>query len=489
MSSMDSGDAVPLIHTAKLKCEQRSVRAVKRFLVGLIVVLCGLNAGAEKPNIIFINVDDLGVMDVDYNSDRYLTPNLRRLCSVGMVYSEAYAAASESAPSRASVMSGQYPARHGIYTDASSGAGLSKDRKLVPIKSETFLPLENVTLAEALKKGGYKTVHLGKWNIGEDPTKQGFDVNIGGDASGSPKGGYFVPFTEGPMVEYNEDYEEGTHMVDVLTDQALKYMKIHEEEPFFMSLNFYSVHTPLVAVPWLVGQHDASVVNPKYASMVQMVDAGIGRILDAVYTLGLRNNTIIVFTSDNGGVKKISDQTPFRSGKGSYFDGGLRVPLVISWHGKTAKAGLCEVPVSGIDFYPTFLEIAGLKVPEGKVLDGVSLVPLFKKRGKIEDRPLFWHFPFYIESVNGKADDGYDEKFLTRPGTTVRMGRWKLHEYYEDGRIELYDLGADPIERMNFKHINVRTAERLHNALKEWREKIGAPIPTELNPEYVPSAK
>ncbi len=462
---------------------------MKRLLLGLTAFLCGLNAWTERPNIILINVDDLGVMDVDYNSDRYITPNIRRLCSVGMVFSEAYAAAAEGAPSRACIMSGQYTPRHGIYAGADADGGPAEQRKLLPVESARFLPLENVTIAEALKKGGYKTVHLGKWQIGEDPTEQGFDVNIGGDASASPVGGYFVPFSEGPMTEYNDAYEAGTHLADVLADQALKYMQIHQEEHFFMSLNFYSVHTPLVAVPWFIGQHDASVVNPEYASMVQKVDSAIGRILDAVYTLGLRDNTIIVFTSDNGGVKSISDQTPFRSGKGSYFDGGLRVPLVISWHGQTAQAGLCEIPVSNIDFYPTFLEIAGLKPPEGKILDGVSLVPLFKKRGTIEERPLFWHFPVYIKSENGKSDDARDEYFMTRPGSAVRMGRWKLHEYYEDGRTELYDLGSDPKELMNFKHINVRTAERLHKLLDDWREATGAPVPAEPNPDYAAPAE
>ncbi len=461
---------------------------MKRFILGLTVILCGLHAGAERPNIIFINVDDLGVMDVDYNSDRYITPNIRRLCSVGMVYSEAYAAAANCAPSRACVMSGQYTPRHGVYTVDSSERGASKHRKLIPTENTKFLAEENVTIAEALKKGGYKTVHIGKWHLSDDPTTQGFDVNIGGDASGSPKGGYFVPFTKGVMTEFNDQYEEGTHLVDVLTDQAVKYMQIHRDEPFFMNLNFYSVHTPIVAVPWLVGQHDASVVNPQYASMVQMVDKGIGRILDAVYMLGLRDDTIIVFTSDNGGVKKISDQTPFRSGKGSYFDGGIRVPLVISWHGKTDKSGLCEVPVSGIDFYPTFLEIAGLDAPKGKILDGVSLVPLFKKRGTIEERPLFWHFPVYLQKYAGKGDDAHDEYFRTRPGSAVRMGRWKLHEYFEDSRIELYDLGSDPAERMNFQHLHTATAKRLHTALKEWREATGAPVPAEPNPDFVPPA-
>ncbi|QBG46947.1 hypothetical protein EGM51_05895 [Verrucomicrobia bacterium S94] len=289
------------------------------------------------------------------------------------------------------------------------------------------------------------------------------------------------------MVEYNERYKRGTHLVDVLTDQAVKFMQINQENPFFMSLQFYSVHAEREPVPGLVEKYDPSTVDPVYASMVEMVDMGIGRILDAVRDLGLKNNTMIVFTSDNGGVKAVSDQTPFRSGKGSYFDGGIRVPLVISWPGHSAQAALCEVPVTGVDFYPTFLEAAGVKAPKGKVLDGVSLIPLLKKHGSIPERPIFWHFPVYQESLAGKADDAHDEYFLTRPGSAVRMGRWKLHEYFEDGRIELYDLAADPAERMNFQHLHVKTTKKLHNALVEWRKATGAPVPDQPNPEYRPA--
>lgn len=456
----------------------------------IVLSLCLLAAMASaKPNIILINVDDLGTMDVDYHSDRYITPNVRKICGQGMVFSDAYSAAAQGVPSRASIMSGQYAPRHGIYTSGDPAEGDTQHRKLIPSETAKFLPLENVTIAEALKKGGYKTIHIGKWNLGEDPTEQGFDTNIGGDASGIPEGGYFVPFTGGVMAEYNDQYKKGTHLVDVLTDQAVKYMQINREEPFFMNLCFYSVHEPLVSVPWLVSKYDVSTVNPKFASMVEMMDQGVGRIVDAVYKLRLQNNTIIVFMGDNGGVKHISDQAPFRSGKGSYFDGGLRIPFIIAWPGHSSKAALCEIPVTGVDLYPTFLDAAGIKPPEGKVLDGVSLMPLLKKRATIPERPIFWHFPIYTETNTGKDDDAHDEHFLTRPGSAIRLGRWKLHHYFEDGRIELYDLAGDPAERMNFQHLHTRTRDKMLAMLNEWRESTGAPIPSELNPEYQPPAE
>ena len=335
---------------------------------------------------------------------------------------------------------------------------------------------------------GYKTIHLGKWHLGADPTQQGFDVNIGGDQSGSPTGGYFSPFKTGSMVPYNDSYPEGTHRVDIFADQAVKFMQIYRDQPFFMYMSFYSVHTKLESVPGLVEKYDPSNVNPTYASMIEKMDQGIGKIVTALKQLNLKNNTLIVFTSDNGGLKKTSSQAPYRSGKGSYFDGGIRVPLVVRWPGHVAP-GLCEVPVSGIDLYPTFLDAAGAKVPAGKILDGVSLIPLFQKYGTLQERPLFWHFPIYLQQYSGKKDDAHDAHFRTRPGSAIRLGKWKLHEYFEDGRIELYDLAADPSERMNFAHIHPKKASEMHQVLKDWRKKLNAPVPTQLNPAYDPTAE
>ncbi|MDF7799897.1 sulfatase [Pontiellaceae bacterium B1224] len=455
--------------------------------VGLILLLM-VGSAMARPNIVYITVDDLGIMDVGFNSTRYLTPSLYRLCAEGTVFSEAYAAAANCAPSRASVMSGQYTPRHGVYTVGSSERGPSNLRKLIPTENTEFLSLDNVTIAEVLQKRGYATMHVGKWHLGEDPTQQGFDVNMGGDKFGSPKGGYFSPFTQESMKVFNDRYPTGTHRVEIFTDQAINFMQIHREEPFFIHLSYYSVHTPLEEVPKMVNKYDGSKVNRAYASMIEKVDQGVGLILEALDRLHLTSNTLVVFTSDNGGVCSTSSQAPFRAGKGSYFDGGIRVPLIVRWPGHAAAANLCEVPVSGIDLYPTFLEAAELRVPRGKVLDGVSLVPLFEKWGEIPERPLFWHFPVYLEKYAGKEDGAHDADFRTRPGSAVRLGKWKLHEYFEDGRLELYDLGADPAERMNFAAIHPEKTAAMHKLLVDWRAELNAPVPTELNPDYDPEA-
>ena len=221
--------------------------------------------------------------------------------------------------------------------------------------------------------------------------------------------------------------------------------------------------------------------------MIEKMDQCIGKILDAVEKLGLKNNTLVVFTSDNGGIRKISTQSPYRAGKGSYFDGGIRVPLVVRWPAVIKKRSSCSVPVIGIDFYPTFLEAAELKVPKGKVLDGESLMPILRNEGEIPDRPLFWHFPVYLQNYAGAKDDSHDILFRTRPGSAIRIGSWKLHEYFEDGRVELYDLAGDASEWVNLAAIHSSKAAEMHQVLKDWREDIGAPVPTELNPEYEPS--
>ncbi len=451
-------------------------------------LFCLAAAAFAKPNIIYINADDLGIMDVGFNSERYRTPNLDQLRMEGMLFTDAYAPAANCAPSRACVMSGQYSPRHGVYTVANSDRGSSKDRKLVPIKNTEHLEPENLTLAAALRDGGYKTIHLGKWHVGKDPLQQGFDVNIGGDQSGSPSGGYFSPFGKGSMKPYNDAYPKGTHRVDIFADQAIRFMRENRKNPFFMHMAYYSVHSKLEPVPEFIGKYQGRKdIDPVYASMIEKMDQGIGKIMAELDRLGLRENTLVLFCSDNGGICKTSSQRPFRSGKGSYFEGGIRVPLVVRWPGKVKALSMCEVPVIGTDFYPTFLEVAGLPVPAGKLLDGESLVPLLTQNGTFPERALFWHFPIYLQKYAGAGDDAHDALFRTRPGSAVRMGGWKLHEYFEDGRLELYDLEADPGERMNMAGIHPEKCAKMHAVLKKWRDATKAPVPDTPNPDYVES--
>lgn len=458
-------------------------------ILSCVVLTLGLwGAGvtaAEQPNILYINADDYGVMDVGFNSDLYRTPNLDQLRAEGMLFTDAYAPASNCAPSRACVLSGQYGPRHGVYTVNSSERGNTKNRKLIPIKNTLHLDPDMMTMADALKAGGYTTIHLGKWHVGKDPLKQGFDINIGGDDSGSPAGGYHSPFKRGSMKQYDKQYPKGTHRVDIYADQAIQFMRAHQDQdaPFFMHMAYYAVHTPLQAVPEFVDQYKGLEVNAVYASMVEKMDEGIGKILDELEVLGLAENTLVVFCSDNGGVTDHADQTPYRAGKGSYFEGGIREPLIVRWPGKIAPNSTCEVPVSAIDFFPTFLEAGQLPVPEGKILDGVSLMPLLTQDGSIAERTLYWHFPIYLQGYQNKGDF-HDSIFRTRPGSALRQGKWKLHEYFEDGRLELYDLEADLGERKNLVDSHPEKAAELHRLLKEWRAEIGAAVPTELNPKY-----
>jgi arylsulfatase A-like enzyme len=426
-------------------------------------------------------------MDVGFNSERYLTPNIDRLRAEGMLFTDAYAPAANCAPSRACVFSGQVGPRHGVYTVGSSERGKAQDRKLIPVKNTNHLAPGMLTLAEALKAGGYRTIHLGKWHLGDDPLEQGFDENVGGDSAGSPYGGYFAPFGKGAMKPLDDLYPKGTHRVDIFADRAVRFLRQNKAKPFFMHMAFYSVHTGIAPVPGLVEKYKGKAgVHAAYASMVEKMDQGIGKILDELAALGLKENTLVVLCSDNGGIRKFSQQDPYRSGKGSYFEGGVRVPLVVRWPGHIAAGSTCSVPVSGIDFFPTFLEAGGLAVPEGKVLDGLSLMPLLTQAGPLPDRALFWHFPVYLQKYAGAADDSHDPKFRTRPGCAMRMGKWKLHEYFEDGRLELYDLDADLGERNNLASAHPEKAGELHRLMLRWREAVGAPVPTELNPKYKP---
>ena len=439
---------------------------------------------AGQPNIIYINADDLGVMDVGFNNGKYQTPNIDQLRGEGMLFTDAYAPAANCAPSRACVMSGQYGPRHGVYTVGNSDRGNAKHRKLIPIKNTEHLEPDNLTMAGALKAGGYKTIHLGKWHLGDDPTRQGFDINVGGYAAGSPKGGYFIP-VKGEVAKYNDQYPKGTHIADIFSDEATRFIRANKNQAFFMHMAYYLVHSPIQAVPGLVEKYgDAKDKGAAYASMVEKMDESIGRILVELDAQGLRENTLVLFCSDNGGIAKISSQAPFRAGKGSYFEGGIREPLVVRWPGRIKPNSICTVPVIATDFYPTFLEAAGIAQPDGKILDGESLMPLLTGKGAFPERTLFWHFPIYLQKYGGVADEAHDPLFRTRPGSALRQGKWKLHEYFEDGHIELYDLENDLGERNNMAGNRPEKAAELHRLLKQWRTATNAPVPSEPNPKY-----
>ena len=447
-------------------------------------------AAAEKPNIIYINIDDLGWADVGINGSKYHeTPHIDRLAREGMIFSNGYAAAANCAPSRACAITGQYTPRHGVYTVENSDRGDAKDRKLIPTKNTQFIKDANMTFGHALQQAGYATVTIGKWHVSKDPLKNGFDINIGGSSAGGPySGGYHSPFKY-PNLEVKE---KGVYLTDLVTDKAIEQIQRLKANPFCIYLPYFMIHGPLQAKAELVEKYKnkkptATQDNPVYAAMVETMDKNIGRLMQALKDEGVDENTMVIFTSDNGGVNVVNMQTPLRGGKGMYYEGGIREPFFVRWP-KVIKAGsVCDTPVTNMDFFPTFCEMAGTTAPKGKVLDGVSLMPLFKG-GNIAPRALYWHFPIYLEkygSATSKAmREARDPLFRTRPGSVIREGDWKLHEYFEDGGLELYNLVEDMSEQKNLAQTHSGKAEELKAMLDAWRKEINAPVPSERNPQY-----
>lgn len=461
------------------------MRKFRKLLFLLLII--NMNAFAQpQPNILLIFVDDMGWRDVGFmGSEFYETPNLDALAAEGMIFTNAYASASNCAPSRACLMSGQWTPRHGIYTVAGSDRGESKTRKLIPTPNNTVLPDSQYTLAEALKDAGYVTCHAGKWHLNDDPTTQGFDVNIGGNHAGNP-GSYYPPYRNVPSLEPpTEDY----YLTNLVMDKTLQFLSGVDEQPFFIYYSPYAVHTPIHPVKELLPKYMNKVGwngqnNAEYATMIKNLDNQIGRLIDELKKAGKLDDTFILFTSDNGGHYRITKQWPLRSGKGSYYEGGIREPMFVRWPGKVPPGSITDVPVSNLDFYPTFLEIAGVDKPAGKILDGQSLIKTLKGNWTMKERPLFWHFPIYLEAYVKEGDRTQDPLFRTRPGSAMRLGDWKLIHYFENNDFELYNLKEDIAENNNLAETNPEKLNELLMVLENWRKKTNAPVPQELNPEY-----
>lgn len=451
---------------------------------------CGAAASApapQQPNIILINIDDFGWADTGYRgSGYYETPNIDRLHSRGISFVNAYAGAANSAPSRACLLTGLNTPRHGVYTVNPAERGRARDRKLVPCANNSAVPENFVLLPQALRDAGYQTCHIGKWHVTSDPTTRGMDVNIGGYEAGHPKT-YFSPYRNPNL----EDGPVDENLTDRLADEAVRYISsVDRRKPFFLYFATYAVHTPLQGKPELVEKYSRKQPtdahsNPVYAAMVETMDAAVGRVLAAVEENGISENTLIVFTSDNGGVYHISRQWPLRAGKGSFYEGGIREPFIIYQKGRYEGGVEYDHPVSQLDLYPTFAALAGAR-PDID-FDGVSLLP-FLDEGKsryLDRRTLYWHFPAYLEAYKG-LNEARDPLFRARPLSVIRRGEWKLIHNYEDGVDELYNLADDPSEKHDVAAAHPSVVRRLHADLKKWLEKTHAPIPTELNPKYEP---
>ena len=452
------------------------------FLVLLIALTSCGKKDSELPNIVLIVADDLGWKDLGFmGSSYYETPNLDLLAGEGMVFLQAYAAAANCAPSRACMMTGMYTTAHGIYTVASSERGDPRTRRLIPATNTDTLHNRFFTLAEALKQAAYTTVNIGKWHLGYDPCTQGMDYNVGGSIWGHPKS-YFAPY-----IQPNLEAPEGEYLTDRLTEEAMVFMEQNSRKPFFLYLPYYAVHTPIQAKAGLeqkyVNKGAASCQdNASYAGMVDNLDSCIGRLMEELDILGLSENTLVIFTSDNGGIREISCQDPLRSGKGSYYEGGIRVPLIFRWPGIIENGSVSKESVINLDFYPTLMQITGQESPAN--LDGLSLWPLLSGEDGLIERPIFFHFPVYLQAYKKGYDDGRDPLFRTRPGSVIIEGDRKLHYYYEDGGTELYNLNSDPGERKNMASINtIKTAELLAK-LEAWLKEEQAPVYFELNPHF-----
>lgn len=442
------------------------------------------NAENQRPNIVLFFIDDLGWRDMGFmGSDFFETPHIDRLADDSMKFTAAYSAAPNCAPSRACLMSGLYTPRHGVYTVGDPARGKIRYRKLIPAENNTVLDDRFTTIAERLSQSGYRCASVGKWHLGKSPLSQGFQVNIAGNPSGSPRGGYFSPF-KNPQLS---DGEQGEYLTDRLTTEACQFIKDNVKSPFFLFLTHYAVHTPLQAKEQDIAYFKSKPAgqlhqHATYAAMIRSMDESIGRVLQTLREQQLDQNTIIVFTSDNGGYGPATSMRPLRGSKGMLYEGGIRVPLLIKWPGVTRSGSASDEPVINVDLYPTFLEMTNIPVLESKSLDGKSLVPLLKDpQSKLESRSLFWHFPAYLQKYQGMQ-----QQFRTTPVSVIRQGDWKLLEFFEDGHQELYNTRLDIGESKELSGSHPDKAQELSQALHRWQKLVQAAIPTELNPKYKP---
>lgn len=441
----------------------------------------------SKPNIVIFLADDLGWSDIScFGSKYYITPNLDKLSEEGVKFTSAYMMPTCS-PSRASLMTGEYPPRTGVYTVEAYAHTPDRMKKLKSIQSEKFLNPEDITIAEVLQNTGYKTGHFGKWHLGDSPETyplaKGFDVNVGGCEAGAPNS-FFSPYGN---IKNIDDPEGGRYLTDFLTEKACDFIENHKNESFFLYFPFYQVHVPVHAKKEWVEKYKGKPGfgeqnNPAYGAMVSYMDYSVGRVLDKIEELGLSKNTIVVFASDNGGQIMVTSNTPLKGQKGNLYEGGIRVPLIIKWPGIIKSGTTCDVPVTVVDFFPTLAEMAGADIPESKLIDGESIVPLLRGRKKLEREAIFWHLPSY--NGNGRANS-----FLWQaPRGAVRKGNWKLIENFEDGSIELYNLKNDIGETKNLSNKKPKKVKELLTVLKNWQKEMDAPIPTELNPDFDPES-
>jgi arylsulfatase A len=475
--------------------------------VQLVLILCGtficsLSAAAERPpNVVLVLVDDLGWTDLAcFGSKYYETPHLDKLATQGMKFTNAYAACAVCSPTRAAVMTGRYPARTGI-TDwirarfqggkipangkNSSGYVGGRNQPVLCPRNPLWLESEEITVAEALKPAGYTSCHIGKWHLGPDawyPEKQGFDFNYGGCDYGQPPS-YFDPYKNGRLkqgIPTLKPRKKGEYLTDREGDEAVKFITDHKDKPFFLYFANYAVHTPIQGRADLIAKYKKKPTtnqkNATYAAMVHSVDVAVGKITKVLDELKLADNTLVIFTSDNGGLLGPTHNAPLRAGKGHPYEGGIRVPLIVRWPGVVKPGTLSREPVISVDYLPTIMEATGAKLPKDHEIDGMSLVAHLKADGKtkLDREAIFWHFPHYRGRIG--------------PYSIVRSGDWKLLRWWATDKAELYDLNSDLSEKTDLAASQPDRVKQLRGVLDAHLAKVGARLPKK-NPAYASRTK
>tara|TARA_R110002126_G_scaffold72364_1_gene180922 strand:+ start:107914 stop:109503 length:1590 start_codon:yes stop_codon:yes gene_type:complete len=486
------------------------MRKIKNFLLIISFVLLSCKTEkkeinpSKKPNILFVLVDDLGLKDLGFaGSQYYETPNIDQLASKSTIFTQGYAGSRVCSPSRATIMTGKFTARHGITNWIGEKSGkdwrkMNRHDKLLPAEYVHNLAQEDITLAETMKDNGYKTFFAGKWHLGDKgsyPEDHGFEINIGGWDKGGPVGGYFSPF-KNPQLE---DKQDGENLTIRLANETVNFISHNKENPFFAFLSFYAVHGPIQTTQekwnkYKVKAENQGIAasgfkmerklpirqtqdNPIYAGLVESMDDAVGVVLNGLKAAGLDKNTIVIFTSDNGGVSSgdnfSTSNLPFRGGKGYHWEGGIREPYLIYVPWQHSKGKTIEYPVTGADFYPTILDYANIDLKPNQHKDGISLNSLIESEVELPERPLYWHYPHY-------GNQGGD------PSSIIREGDWKLIYYYEDDSNELYNMTNDAFEQNNVANQNPEITKKLSKKLKNWLRSVDAKFPevdTEFNPE------
>ncbi len=453
---------------------------MKSFLCAWLALILPPSFVVGAPNVLFIMADDLGWMDLACQGNKLVeTPHLDRLAKQGMRFTDAYAAAPVCSPTRCAVLTGQAPARIGLTTHL-PGLFFPKDDRPQPAKLTPQLNSDHVTIAERMKGAGYASAFLGKWHIAPgvarggkvaddvSPVGQGFDLNVGGTSYGGPPS-FFSPYRNGELA----DGPDGEYLPDRLVDETIKFIKENKKKTWITHLWFYTVHWPMQAPEPLLKKYadrkGPGLNDTRYGAMIEAMDLAIGRLLQALDEMKLAEDTLVIFTSDNGGFAGASDCRPLRQSKGHLYEGGIRVPLIVRWPGKVKAGTTSSTPVISMDFYPTFLEVAGLK-PGKKPIDGESLIPILRQSGELDRKAIYFHYPNYAWHMDNRL------------AGAVRSADWKLIRNYDDDSLELYDMSKDLSERNNLAATHPKITARLNRGLSQWLKETNAPMPRPPKP-------